>query len=203
MEEIIRRYLAAFDQLNIILETYDLDDPDKKTDADDVILWFDDFMIDAYLEGFAVIGWLLDDDEDRMPDYGKIYSTIEKPYEGKTAYDRIREYVADRDSESLKRVFETEFHRVYNTGSHDRAEAVEKSLNQKPERGEERKHVMKTWLTMRDYRVRETHRYIEGISIPMDSVFATFDGDEAQFPGGFSRVENNANCRCILKYSVV
>lgn len=202
MEEIIKRYLAAFDQLNIILETYELKKDDKETDANDVIEWFDEFMIFAYLEGFAVVGWILGDDVERPPDYGKIYRTIEKTYDGKTAYDRIQEYVEDRDTESLKRVFETEFHRVYNTGSYDRAEAVEKSLDQEPEKADKKKRVTKTWLTMRDDRVRDTHRYIEGISIPIDGVFATFDGDEARFPGGFSRVENNANCRCILKYSV-
>jgi uncharacterized protein with gpF-like domain len=61
------------------------------------------------------------------------------------------------------------------------------------------KDLYKTWVTMRDDRVRETHDYLEGMKIPINEPFVTYDMDEAMYPGGFSLPENNVNCRCTLK----
>ena len=60
--------------------------------------------------------------------------------------------------------------------------------------------VTKTWVTMKDDRVRETHDYLEGTTVHYDCEFFTYDGDHSQYPGGFSKPENNVNCRCILLY---
>ena len=61
--------------------------------------------------------------------------------------------------------------------------------------------VYKTWQTMQDDRVRETHDYLEGMTIPLKEKFKTLDMDEADAPGGFTLPENNVNCRCWLSYS--
>ena len=61
--------------------------------------------------------------------------------------------------------------------------------------------VKKTWCTQLDEKVRDTHDYLEGISVYMDEKFFTYDGDEARFPGDFGLAENNVNCRCYLKYT--
>ena len=59
--------------------------------------------------------------------------------------------------------------------------------------------VSKNWITVRDDKVRETHSYLEGQSVPLEEEFFTFDGDHAAYPGGFTKAENNVNCRCIVR----
>jgi len=59
----------------------------------------------------------------------------------------------------------------------------------------------KTWLTQLDDRVRDTHTYLESVTVPIDARFYTYDGDSAQAPGLFSKAENNVGCRCELSFS--
>jgi len=60
----------------------------------------------------------------------------------------------------------------------------------------------KTWLTMRDKRVRHTHMKVDGKTIPIQSVFLVGDS-EFLFPKDqtFSPSANEvAGCRCSIKY---
>ena len=38
--------------------------------------------------------------------------------------------------------------------------------------------------------------------VPLEEEFFTFDGDHAAYPGGFTKAENNVNCRCIVRLTV-
>jgi hypothetical protein len=51
---------------------------------------------------------------------------------------------------------------------------------------------------MMDEKVRDTHKYLEGMTVALDEEFYTYDGDHAPAPHGFTKVENNANCRCVV-----
>lgn len=95
--------------------------------------------------------------------------------------------------EAIKRVVETEYHRMYNTGAFDTATAFTLATG---------KTVYKRWDTMLDEKVRDTHSYLEGDLQPLDRAFFTFDGDSAMFPGGFTLPQNNINCRCTLSYEL-
>lgn len=97
-----------------------------------------------------------------------------------------------RTKGEIKTLLESEYHRVFNDASSDTAKKIEKKLGKKG---------TKTWATMRDDRVRDTHEYLEGQTVSIDEKFYTFDGDSAYAPGGFSTAENNANCRCVLKFN--
>lgn len=110
---------------------------------------------------------------------------------GETFEDRINEYMEHFDVEAIVRVVESEITRDYAAGGRDTAEAVERAGVP----------VKKTWNTMLDDRVRDSHQPLEGITLDLDDVFVTWDGDSAQAPGGFSLPENNVNCRCWLTYS--
>ena len=64
-------------------------------------------------------------------------------------------------------------------------------------------YTMKTWRTMRDNRVRDSHKELEGKTIPIDDYFEV--GNSLLL---FPRDEDNctdmsdiSNCRCSLKYS--
>ena len=89
--------------------------------------------------------------------------------------------------EAITRIAETEMHRIANTAALDTAKyAGAKS---------------KTWVTMLDDKVRDTHDYLEGETVDIDEDFYTYDGDHASAPGLFELAENNVNCRCELLFS--
>ena len=100
---------------------------------------------------------------------------------GKTYIERIR------DGSDIKVVTDTESHRMYNTGMMNAAKGIP--------------GVMKTWHTMEDDKVRDTHFFLDGVTIPYDDYFYAFDGDYGLYPGGFQTAEGNANCRCYLTLS--
>ena len=102
--------------------------------------------------------------------------------DGQTFRDRITE---DSTVDEVIRIIDTEAHRDYNTGVYDAAK-------------ESGKPVRKRWFTMMDDRVRDSHRYLEGMEVGIDDLFYTDDGDSALYPGGFMLPQNNCNCRCIV-----
>lgn len=61
----------------------------------------------------------------------------------------------------------------------------------------------KTWVTMQDNKVRESHRDVDGVTIPIDEFFDV-GGDLMLFPTDDSNganAENIVNCRCSIEYS--
>lgn len=118
----------------------------------------------------------------------KLEISLFKKIADKDFRQRVDEYVEeDGTVEDIMRIAETDTTRIYNEGGFDTAEEVGAQY--------------KTWHTMLDDRVRETHDYIEGVTVPLNARFYTFDGDSAMVPGGFTLPENSINCRCYLTYS--
>ena len=109
---------------------------------------------------------------------------------GETFEDRINRYMDNLDVEAIVRVVESEITRDYAAGGRDTAKAVQRAGVM----------VKKTWNTMMDEKVRDTHGPLEGITVDLDSYFVTYDGDQALAPCGFTLAENNVNCRCWLTY---
>jgi hypothetical protein len=184
MEKIISRYLAKFDDINLIADTH-LDGL-TVTEAQETVKGI---MLDGFEEGFAAVGYSLSDTLSRSIASGVIHASLDEVIGGETTDERVARHVLNGDYSALKNVVETEFHRMYILGGDYRAEAINRE-----------RPLGKYWLTVRDMKVRDTHRYIDGITIPLDGVYYTFDGDYAPAPGLFQNVENNARCRCILGY---
>ena len=88
----------------------------------------------------------------------------------------------------IRRIAETDATRIYNQGAVDAvvANGLQGSTS-------------KRWRTMMDDRVRDTHDYLEGMVVPFSERFYTYDGDSAEFPGGFNLPENNIGCRCVVE----
>lgn len=64
-------------------------------------------------------------------------------------------------------------------------------------------YTHKRWCTMLDRKVRDSHRVLEGKTIPIDDYFEVGD-DLLLFPRdeeNCENIENIAGCRCSLKYS--
>ncbi len=111
--------------------------------------------------------------------------------DGKDWHDRLQEHFDNGDDvETVMRVLESESNRDANTGSLDKA-------------WDSGMELTKTWETMLDDKVRDTHAYLEGITVGVHDLFFTDDGDYADAPGGFNLASNNVNCRCTLRYGLL
>lgn len=119
--------------------------------------------------------------------------SVDKKVAGKDFEQRIREHAEQGDLAAIIRVIDTDMTRVYN----EAVLASTRELSKRPGVGA----ITKSWNTMLDDKVRDTHSYLEGVTIPLDAEFYTYDGDYAQSPGGFQNAANNVNCRCFITVS--
>ena len=124
----------------------------------------------------------LTDDEKKVAD-----REIFRKFDNKDFQDRVNQYAELGNAADIIRVVETDGNRVYNYGG----------LNGATKAGAK----YKTWETMMDEKVRDTHSFLEGIKVPIQDKFVTYDGDEADIPCGFSNPASNVNCRCWLTFS--
>lgn len=204
--------LPDFDELNTIrldlgAAVYDMAQGrrfDRKR-CEDIIF---DLLTMAYAWGIEKAG--IDFDTPIPINRDMEHDSIYRPTAGKDFAERINEHVdaaneavetggeditniATRLINELAVVGDTEAHRVLNEAMLDAAEVYAA--------GHPDKTVMKTWVTMNDDRVRDTHWYLEGVTTERNGLFFTYDGDNAQAPGGFMYPENNINCRCTLRFT--
>lgn len=190
--------LMPFDELNTFTEmvqeykTAPLTLSEKERLRDDIEDYIEFLLIEAYTYGSVQamddLG-LLERDQNDLIDRDEMFREIYKPIAGKTFQDRVREYL-DEDSSTpfdFRRVAETDTTRVYNAG------VVDTGKNSGVP------GVMKRWVTMDDDRVRDTHEYLNGMIVPLNTDFYSYDGDHARAPGLFSDPANNCNCRCTLQ----
>lgn len=199
MDKWTKRYLVTLDEIHKAMPV-SLALAERPEDVVEDVL---SYLIDAYLAGSSATAEMLDlapllvalaepDEGAEAPqtdvDTAAMESVIYLPVEGKTFSDRVLEYALLDDVEGIRTVAETEYHRVYNT-------AADQTARSAPGQ------VSKRWRTVGDNVVREAHRYLEGVEVPLDAEFYTYDDDHAAFPGGFTQARNNVNCRCIVTYT--
>ena len=146
-----------------------------------------DWLIECYLLGDEYVRSQFGDPGFGTVDIDEMYSTVYKKVAGRNFEERVTEYAKDGDVESIMRVADTDATRVFN----------DSSLNSATRLGA----TQKTWNTMADWRVRDTHNYLEGMTVGIADDFYTYDGDHAPGPGGFGNASNNCNCRCWLTFS--
>lgn len=157
-----------------------------KRDEEDII----DELLDLFLLAYAMGNSVTNDNlsSDYTPDVDDVMKVVDAKVAGKTWRERVEDYFANGGTgEDIARIADTEMHRIANTAALDTAKyAGAKS---------------KTWVTMLDDRVRDTHDYLEGETVGINDDFYTYDGDHASAPGLFELAENNVNCRCELLFS--
>lgn len=189
----------------------------RKRDRIDEIL---EMLIMAYMFGNESANTMLfgpdivdtiDPDEPNRPvriDVDDMERSVFKDIAGKDWEQRASEYY-DSDSgtvDDVIRVVDTDMNRIYNdsvldVGEKANAGRVEWTNEDVPAPDPNGK-VMKTWVTMADDRVRDTHQYLEGMSVPVNSRFFTYDNDSARYPGDFTDPQNNCGCRCRISLSM-
>lgn len=186
--------ILPFDELNAFSESLLQRFPDRvlpkkeeaRSEYEDILDEMFDLFLLAYARGNAVTGENLS--FDWTPTASDAMEVVDKKVAGKTWRDRAEEYFSSGGSVGdLIRIAETEVHR----------DANEAALATAKRAGV----TKKTWQTMLDDKVRETHDYLEGVTVGIDEDFYTYDGDHAPAPGLFDLAENNVNCRCELVFS--
>lgn len=122
---------------------------------------------------------------------GAMNDSVFRKIADKTWEQRVNEYLDNETGtvDDIIRVVDTDTNRIYNDAILDVGERADGS-------------VMKTWETMMDEKVRDTHDYLQSMTVPIDRRFYTFDGDSARYPGDFTLPQNNVSCRCRISLSL-
>ena len=181
--------MMPFDELNALktqISAVRSADPEQlKKDADYFIDEVTDLFVMAYVYGTNEASQELG--ENIEPDLSEMRAVIEEKFDGKNYIDRLGEYFGGGTDYDIARVLDTDAHRIYNAALFTAAKKAGATT--------------KTWNTMDDGRVRDLHDYLEGVTIPIDSAFYTFNGESAMYPGQFGSAENDCNCRCFVTFS--
>lgn len=187
-----------------------------------------DVLGESYLDGYYLTAWAVETDTLSRLAYSAvrpevITAMIENPITGLTLSQRLEKNRAaiiytiqqevtqglvqgesykqmatrlktalEGDTVKAMRIVRTEAHRVVESGKHDAAEHAHKNGI----------IMTKTWNTMKDSRVRDRHRKLDGQKVPVDADFKSGNVSgkaPGQLSGGASQ---NVHCRCFLTYSV-
>ena len=181
--------ILPIDEINNLKAKYQskgADTPITDFEITDII----DDLLDIFL--LAVANGTISINDKFGTDYRPTATQIEKmiyeKVDGASWEDRIRTWYENGGTAAdIIRIAETESHRIGNETAYEAAKAV----------GAKRK----IWLTMLDDKVRDTHVYLESVSVGINDDFYTYDSDHAPYPGAFGKAENNVGCRCEVEYS--
>ena len=153
----------------------------SKVDLDDIIEDMFGVFLLSYMRGNNLTN------PDHKPTLKTVMQTIDDEVQGKTWRERMRDHFDEGGTiDDVKRIIETEAHRDANTAAYKAAKAAG--------------CTMKTWNAVMDERTRDTHAYLNGVTIPIDAEFYSFRGGSTMFPGQWGIPEEDVNCRCWLTY---
>ena len=159
----------------------------SRQDAEDIIDELLDLFLLSYANGATATNSELGTAV--MPSVDAVDAAVYAPVAGETWRDRVMGYYDSGGTlYDIRRIAETDATRIYNQGAVDAVVANNATAT-----------TQKRWRTMMDDRVRDSHQYLEGMVVPFDADFYTWDGDHAPFPGMFERPENSINCRCVVE----
>ena len=121
------------------------------------------------------------------PTMDDIKETVDAEVAGKTWRNRLEDYYENGGTEAdVLRIAETEAHRDSNEAAYKTAVKAGATT--------------KTWRTVGDDKVRDSHEWLDGVSAPIDGEFYNFAGQSTQYPGQWGVAEEDCNCRCWLTY---
>ena len=159
----------------------------SRKDCEDILDELLDLFLLAYTDGVEATNTELG--VSAYPTVDALQNAVYAPVAGQTWRDRVLGYYDSGGTlYDITRIAETDATRIYNAGATDAVVANGATAG-----------TMKRWRTMNDDRVRDTHAYLEGMEVPFDADFYTYDGDHAPYPGMFQLPENSINCRCVVE----
>lgn len=180
-QTVATRKLFLWDEINsLVSQIIQFSKSAKEAESE-----FEDYLIDAYIEGFAGANYMLSGEE--TPDANALYAALNKTYDGESIFEKFAVYYAAEDAEKIKRLIESEFHRMNEQGGYDAASAFGGN-------------VKKVWSAILDDKTRLTHDILDGTTVGIGERFYSISGDSALFPGDFETAEENCRCRCHILY---
>ena len=175
--------ILPFDEVDALIADARERSASGKIDTEELIDEVLDLYITDFVFGTNAAAEMLG--IDITPDMEEMQSSIEKKFDGKGFRDRLREYAPSNDIEAIVKVIDTDSTRIFNEGI---LSAAQKAGATK-----------KTWKTMEDNRVRDSHDFLLNMTIPLGERFFTYTGDSALAPGGFLTAQENCGCRCWIE----
>lgn len=184
--------ILPFDELNRFTESlrerfYGVANiSERKEEEEDII----DEMLDLFLLAYAMGNTVTNDSLSSgwKPSSDEVMGVVDAEVVNRTWRERVEDYFSNGGSvDDLVRIAETETHRIANTAALDTAHHAGATK--------------KTWVTMMDDRVRDSHDYLLGQTVGINDEFYTYDGFHAPAPGMFGVPEEDINCRCELIFS--
>lgn len=158
----------------------------SRQDCEDIIDELLDLFLLAYAQGTLLTN--ADLSSNIMPTVDDVMRVVDKRVDGKTWKERVWDYYENGGTEAdIVRIAETEAHRDSNAAAYETAKAAGATN--------------KTWRTMGDDKVRDTHYWLDGVSAPIDGEFYNYKGESTQYPGQWGIAEEDVNCRCWVTYS--
>lgn len=194
-------YIAEFDEINRLGDYLYEEYTNGKRTTVEINAILSDIFLSAFLRGvlvaFTDLGIDIESDEyayykSLLDDSNVAEQSVNQEIDGKTYQERVEEHLLNLDGESsIQKIVETEVHRNMNNAIYDVGNVIRDSGIQ----------VYKTWRTMLDDRVRDSHDYLEGTKLEIDEEFYTYNGNHTLFPGQFGVGEEDVNCRCYAQLS--
>ena len=157
----------------------------SEQDYEDIIDELLDLFLLSYANGVYAANAQLTAGEGANLD--EVMETVDREVAGKTWRERVRDYYENGGTEAdILRIAETEAHRDSNEAAYKTAVKAGATT--------------KTWRTVGDDRVRDSHEWLDGVSAPIDGEFYNFAGQSTQYPGQWGVAEEDVNCRCWLSF---
>lgn len=182
--------ILPIDELNALEQRlkvhFDADGHIKsRKDCEDIIDELLDLFLLAYANGVEGVNQTFSTRVE--PSTQRIQETVYKPIDGATWRDRVLAWYASNGTMAdILRIAETEAHRIGNTAAYDTAVRAGATT--------------KTWVCMMLPTSRDTHIYLDGMTVPIDGYFYSYKGGKTQFPGEWGIADEDCNCLCELEF---
>ena len=152
----------------------------SKQDAEDIIDELLDLFLLSYAMGVDSVGV-------EQPPLETVEKTLYERIDGKTWVDRVWDYYDKGGTVyDIARIGATEAHRDANAAAYDAARTAGMTK--------------KVWHCMMLPTSRDTHVYLDGVTVPIDGSFYSYKGGQTQYPGQWGIAEEDCNCLCWLTY---
>ena len=179
-----------FDELNALKATlpqhFENGKIRSEQDYEDILDEMLDLFLLAYASGVAATN--VDMNADYQPDIDTVMDTVDKEVAGETWRDRMAKIYENGGTEAdVARIIETETHRDSNEAAFVTARA-----NGATE---------KTWHCLMLPTSRDSHVFLNGVTVPIDGEFYSINGGTTQFPGEWGIADEDCGCLCFLTYS--
>lgn len=121
------------------------------------------------------------------PDTDEAKAVIYEQFDGKDFKDRLNEYLYSGTAYDIARVIDTDAHRVYNAAIYTA--------------GKREGAKTKTWNCMMLPTSRDTHIYLDKVTVGIDDEFYNYKGNSTYYPGQWGIAEEDCNCLCWITIS--